>query len=265
MDGTPLGEYLRARRALVHPEDVGLPVTRHRRVAGLRRDEVALVAGISADYYLRLEQGRERHPSHQVLGAIARALLLDVEASAYLQRIALPAEVSAGHGRIDAVSAQRLLDPWAHAAAIVINPTLDVVAATELAKAVSPTAFVAGANLVISVFDPSTRAFAPGWEQLASDTVAALRSSGDPSDPRLSELVSSLRDDEDFLRLWARHDVRAFTSGTNMHYIDGYGSIELKRQNFAIPGYPGYLLVTSYGEPGSAEERALSSLARVDA
>src|SRR3954471_14543769 len=84
---TALGDYLRARRALLHPEDVGLPGSGRRRVPGLRREELAMLAGISSDYYLRLEQGRERHPSAQVIDALARALQLDEHATFHLHAI----------------------------------------------------------------------------------------------------------------------------------------------------------------------------------
>ena len=260
---TPVGEYLRARRQLVHPEDVGMPSGAHRRVPGLRRDEVAALAGISADYYLRLEQGRELHPSQQVLSGLARALLLDAEASAFLRRLATPPWTSAMRGEVDEEQLVRLLEPWQRAAAIVVTGCLDVVAATGLALALAPTAFAPGVNLVEGVFGADTRDFAPDWERLAADTVAALRSGSDPADPRLHALIDGLRRDPDFARLWARHDVRAFTAGTNWFFVDGFGPVELHRQNFLIPGHPGYLIVTTYGAAGTIGEQALQSLARV--
>lgn len=141
-----LGDYLMARRGLVRPEDVGVRVgDEQRRVVGLRRDEVAIRAGISTEYYLRLEQGRESHPSDHVLEAIARALLLDEDAVAYLHELAArpaPESVGADDPVPDAV--QWLIDSWPVTAAVVHNRHIDVLATNALARAINPTFRVGG-------------------------------------------------------------------------------------------------------------------------
>src|SRR5215468_8415724 len=126
MAGNLIGEYLRARREQVRPADVGITVNGHRRVPGLRRDELAMLAGISTEYYTRLEQGRDRHPSPQVLDAIARALDLDEDAAAHLCALGAPqAPRRRGPGRVRP-GVQSLLDAWHHTPAYVQGPFQDV-------------------------------------------------------------------------------------------------------------------------------------------
>src|SRR6478672_10937571 len=124
---TGLGEYLRARRALVRPEDAGLPARGRRRVAGLRREELALLAGISSDYYLRLEQGRDKNPSAQILDALARALRLDVKATEHLHQLASPTSGRRDHGNVEAAAdgSAELIEQFAMPA-IVASRCLDV-------------------------------------------------------------------------------------------------------------------------------------------
>ncbi len=165
-----LGDYLRARRALVNPADVGFPVgEERRRVAGLRREEVAILAGISTDYYLRLEQGRDLHPSAQVLDALARALQLDAAATTYLHRLAQPPRAPEPADRVDVVdpSTRALIDSWPLTAAVVHNRYIDVLASNELARALNPN-FRPGVNSVLSLLlDDSERDFHDDWKGLA--------------------------------------------------------------------------------------------------
>src|ERR1700733_14224879 len=124
-----MGEYLRARRELVQPDEVGLPDRGRRRVAGLRRDELALLAGISTEYYTRLEQGTDHHPSAQVLDAIARALRLDTDATAHLHELAAPATLRRRRARRSeqvSPSVGRLLDSWPGNPAFVSGRFMDV-------------------------------------------------------------------------------------------------------------------------------------------
>jgi len=169
-----LGEYLRARRELVRPEDVGLPVNGVRRVAGRRREEVAMLAGISSDYYLRLEQGRDRNPSVQVLEALARALRLDEAATDYLLRLAAPRPKKRRRPHKETVppSIRQLLDVIG-LPAFVEGRYLDVLAANDLATALSPS-MRAGQNRLMSMFlDPAEKAFYVDWEKSIGTFVAS--------------------------------------------------------------------------------------------
>ncbi len=212
----PLGEYVRARRELVTPEQAGVPVFGVRRVPGLRREEVAMLAGISADYYLRLEQGRDRHPSVQVLESIARVLLLDDDATAHLLR--LGADSPRRHRRRPRPRKETVPPGITKLLATLPLPALvegryfDVLAANALATALSPR-FTAGANRLRSLFlDPAEQALYPYWEGAAGGMVAGFRESvgTDTDDPRFIELVGELSLASPlFSRLWARHDVQA--------------------------------------------------------
>ena len=173
-----LGDYLRARREQVHPGDVGLPPGARRRVPGLRREEVALLAGISADYYLRLEQGRDRHPSGQVLDSIARALRLDIDAKRYLHDLARPVSQAKRRpnrpGRVSA-GVQSLIASWTGTAALVHGRTMLTLAANPLATALCPY-YVPGVNSLRAAFlEPEMRELFVGWEDVTAKTVAYLR------------------------------------------------------------------------------------------
>jgi transcriptional regulator with XRE-family HTH domain len=182
-----VGAFLRARRELIQPEGIGLARGPHRRVPGLRREEVARVAGISAEYYLRLEQGRDHQPSTQVLEALEHALQLDPDAMAYLHRLAYPPPrvtqtVTQPPDVRDAV--RELLNQWAHLPAYVIDRHLDVVVGNDLAVAMAPGVWEPGVNLLEAVLaqppDPSRTGRQPDplgeeWKQAACALVAALR------------------------------------------------------------------------------------------
>ena len=183
-----LGHYLRARRALVQPEDVGLVREPNRRVTGLRREEVAGLAGISPDYYLRLEQGHDHQPSAQVLRSLGRALALDDEARDYLNRLARPDLRRTQRGASDItddLSIVTLLAQWSHTPAHIIDRNQDIVLTNPMAIALSGGHLDAGGNVILTVFEPEARHLSPDWETLAADCVAALRFHGDPADPRL--------------------------------------------------------------------------------
>jgi len=261
-----LASYLRARRSLVQPEDVGLPRESNRRVSGLRRQEVAALADISFDYYLRLEQGRHQQPSDQVLASLGRALLLDEDAQFHLFRMA---RISAGTSRtplrpmIDPDdNMSRLLEFWSHTPAVILDRNQDVVRANRLAVALGRGHLNPGNNLVISTFDQVVRDTAADWEDSAIQSVAALRYHGDPRDPRLREIVGVLSHrDPDFRRIWARHDARPMRSGTLRSDIERVGLVDLCFQNFAIPGHTGHTLSTFFAESDSRGAVALTSLA----
>src|SRR6187431_3315619 len=156
-----LADYLRARRERLHPDDVGLVVVGRRRVSGLRREEVAILAGISTDYYLRLEQGRDRNPSAQVLDALARALHLDAVGTAYLHGLTRQTASIPVLDRGDEVHASTrwLIDSWPLTAAVVHNRYVDVLASNSLARALNPN-YRPGVNSVVSLLlDESERDF----------------------------------------------------------------------------------------------------------
>jgi transcriptional regulator with XRE-family HTH domain len=264
----PLGEYLRARREIVRPEDVELPGnSNRRRVPGLRREEVALLAGVSNDYYVRLEQGRDQHPSAQVLDALARALQLDPDATAHLHRLAAPsARRRRKSSRPEKVSASilRLIATWSQTPAYVYGRYMDVLAANPLATAVAPYHAV-GENLVRAAFlDPRVRDMYGDWEAVTETTVAGLRAQVGPDvdDPRLNELVGELSvRSERFRELWARHDARPKRSGTSRLDHPQVGPIELSYEKLPIPDSNCQTLVIYHAEPGSRSAQALTLLA----
>jgi transcriptional regulator with XRE-family HTH domain len=259
-----LGEYLRARRALVEPEDVGIPRDPGRRVQGLRREEVARRAGISPEYYLHLEQGRDHKPSDQIIDALAGALDLDAESTDYLHRLAQryggQRPFHAPPAPVDD-SIQTMLAQWSHTPAFVKSRNQDVLAANDLALALSPRYMEPGTNQVIQIFSATTRQHLTHWEQTARDLVAALRMQGDPDDPRLREIVGALSVcDPDFPRIWARHDTASLTTGRSHHRIDPIGWINLTWQNFIIPSTT-HSLVVIWAEPGTLAAAAMHYLA----
>ncbi|MGH1548399.1 helix-turn-helix domain-containing protein [Leifsonia poae] len=263
-DPNSLGEYLRARRELVDPAAVGLRVTGVRRTPGLRREEVATLAGISADYYLRLEQGRDRHPSAQVLTALARVFDLDPDATAYLLSLAEPKPAAARRAvrRTVPKGILQLLDSL-DLPAFVEDRMFDVLAANPLATALSP-AIAPGSNRLRSLFlDDAERALYPDWEQATAGLIASFRASigSDVADPRIAQLVGelSLRS-EHFRRLWARHDVRGLGGGAARLDHPRLGMLELSREKLPIGDSGGQLLVIYHAEPGSATAAALRTL-----
>jgi transcriptional regulator with XRE-family HTH domain len=266
----PLGDFLRARRELVDPAAHGLPPAVRRRVAGLRREELALLAGMSAHYYARLEQGRDRHPSPPVLDALARVLDLDAEARAHLGDLA----ASAGTPRVrrrpqpERVRPEvaLLLSQWTDQAAIVLGRHRDVLAANALATALVP-AFRPGVNLLRYVFlEPAAREVYLDWEDIAWDGVSALRASvgGDVDDVRLAELVGdlSLRSAE-FRRMWASHTVRTKTGGVKRIRNPLVGRVDLRFEPFAVPQSDRQLLCLFFAEPGSADAQSLRLLSQL--
>jgi transcriptional regulator with XRE-family HTH domain len=259
-----LGEFLRARRGLLLPGEVGLPAAGPRRVEGLRREEVAVLAGTSVDYYTRLEQGRERGPSAQVLDAISRALDLDLDALGHLFRLAgvvLPAGRTA-HTR-GAVSPALLqwMDGIA-TPAFVVGRALDVLACNCSAEELfSP---FTRDNLAEMVFlDPAGASFYVPWQRAAQSVVAHLREAVayDPRDPRIVELLAALRTAGDpFVDLWERHDVRGKSRDAKTLRHPDAGALELTYQAFDVRDSPGQQLVTYHAEPGSDSARSLTLL-----
>ncbi|MBT0774233.1 helix-turn-helix domain-containing protein [Kineosporia sp. J2-2] len=263
-----LGDFLRARRERVQPAQVGLPGGGIRRTPGLRREEVAMLAGISAEYYLRLEQGRDRTPSAQVVDALARVLQLDAESTTYLTELANRRGRRRPTGPADGVPAgiQMLLQTL-NVPAFVVNRYRDVLAANDLAISLSPL-MRPGTNRLLTLFtDPQARLYHPDLEQNAARVVAQLRAEAgtDTDDPRLQSLIGELSlKSEHFRRLWARHDIGRGSSENSLIRHPRLGELRLRREKLAVVGADGLQVVMYHAEPGTADADALALLARLD-
>jgi transcriptional regulator with XRE-family HTH domain len=236
----PLSTYLRVRRDLVTPADVGIPSGQRRRVAGLRREEVAMLAGISPEYYLRLEQGRERRPSQQVLDGLAQALRLSADAGKYMRNLTQPAPrvIHRPSTAIDP-GMRDLIDSWDTTPAYVQDHTMTVLGANAMARALSP-AFQPGANLLKGLFlDEATRASVCNWEAITTVLVAWLRyllaeddSSAAATQSLIDELVAT---SPQFRTLWARHDVEQKLTGLVLFDHPRAGRLDLRYRTLVIP------------------------------
>ncbi|MCX7522939.1 helix-turn-helix transcriptional regulator [Microbacterium sp. STN6] len=257
-----LGEYLRARRNLVTPEQVGIRAGANRRVAGLRREEVALLAGISADYYLRLERGRDHNPSSQVLESLARVLHLDDVEIEYLLSLGSPRPPSRSPRRPERVPARlHHLLAALDVPAFIEGRYFDVLASNPLAAAFSPRLTPGHNRLRDLLLDPEERQFHDDWDDGAAIMVAAFRSSiGDNiTDPRAVELVGELSlASSRFRQLWARHDVHHLEGGTATVNHPAIGAVGLHREKLPVAGL---LLVLYYPEAGSDAADKLRLLA----
>ena len=273
--GSPeeIREFLTTRRAKITPERAGLPTFgRHRRVAGLRREEVALVAGISVEYYTRLERGNARGVSDEVLDAVSRALQLDEAERAHLLDLVRTANEERAPRRTTAPQAvrpsiKRVVDAMSDVGAFVQNGRLDILYANPLAAAIyseldrDP---VRPQNTARFLFlEPRARTFYADWEKVARETVAMLRGEAgrNPYDRTLSDLIGllSMRSDEFRVR-WASHDVRFHRSGTKRVHHPLVGDLTLAYESLALPADTGLTLVTYSAEPGSPSEAALREL-----
>jgi transcriptional regulator with XRE-family HTH domain len=260
-----LGDYLRARRELVTPERAGIPAHGVRRVPGLRREEVAMLAGISADYYLRLEQGRDRNPSTQVLESIARVLLLDDNTTAYLLGLAAdkPRRARRRPRRETVPPGIAKLVATLALPAFVEGRYLDVLAANPLATALSPR-LVAGANRLRDVFlDPAERALFTDWEKATEGLVAGFRQSvgTDTDDPRFIELVGELSlSSARFRQLWARHDVGGRRGAPMRFDHPQLGEIHLNREKLLVDETDGIMLVLYHPDPETDDADKLALL-----
>jgi transcriptional regulator with XRE-family HTH domain len=266
-----LGGFLRARRARLRPEDVGIPTSGRRRVPGLRREEVATLAGVSTDYYMRLEQGRERHPSQQILEAVARALQLDDEAVAHLYRVASPTTRRTRRApRVERVAPhlRRLLDKWSDTPVFVLGTALDILARNRLAGALYA-GFTHSDNLLRMTFlDPAAHTFYRDWDRAAESCVAALRRAVgvDPDDPRLIEIVGELSTKSvEFRALWARHDVRGKTREAKLFHHTEVGDLELHYEAFTVNSAPAQQVIVYQAEFGSPSADALALLGSLTA
>jgi transcriptional regulator with XRE-family HTH domain len=265
-DAAELGAFLKARRAALDPADLGLPsgVTQ-RRVKGLRREELAQLAGISVDYYTRLEQGRGKNVSDAILGALARALRLDAGEESYLRNLAAPKRREKSAPQRVRPELQHLLDA-VQAPAFVFGRYLDVLAWNALGGAVS---FDFGRLEELSmpklVFtDERAKQLHPEWDEVCRDVVANLRaeSGKHPDDPHFARLAGELSlASERFRELWAEHAVQEKARGWKLIRNPVVGELRLRYETLRLPDDPDQGLVIYHAEPGSASERALGLLA----
>ncbi|MEU3854876.1 helix-turn-helix domain-containing protein [Streptomyces sp. NPDC029554] len=265
-----LGAFLKACRARLTPHDVGLPETGgHRKVAGLRREEVARLAAISVDYYTRLEQGRVQ-ASASVLTTLARALRLDDDQQVYLFDIA--GRTGSGPRRRRAAqrvrpAVRRLLEQLTEAPCLVLGKRMDILAWNQAATALyTDFARVPAArrNYVSLMFtDPAFRALHLEWEHDARDVVAALRmeAAADPEDPGLTQLVGALSvQDADFRTWWAEHHVNSAGYGTKHYRHPAVGELTLDCDTWDSPDDSGQRLMVLTADPGSPSHDALRIL-----
>ncbi|MFD5516395.1 MULTISPECIES: helix-turn-helix domain-containing protein [unclassified Streptomyces] len=267
-----LSEFLRSRRARLKPEDVGMPdFGRHRRVPGLRREELAQLAGVSVAYYTRLEQGNGRNVSAEVLDSIARALRLTDAEHNHLTHLAKPKQ----HKKRQAArpqqvrgSLRQLLDTIDGVPAYITGRRSDVLVWNRMAAAVFgdwselPPQERNWARMVF--LRPEYRELFVEWEQKAIDIVCLLRMDAGchPDDPRLAALVGELSvKSEDFRRLWATHDVKEKSHGVKLLRHPLVGDLALQFESFRLIGDSELALVTYHAEPGSGSAEALRLLA----
>jgi transcriptional regulator with XRE-family HTH domain len=261
-----LGEFLRARRQQVRPEDVGLVPGARRRVAGLRREELAMLAGISAEYYLRLEVGRDKHPSPQVLDALARALRLDIKATQHLRQLVAPPGGDTSELEAQAYALAEVIEQFLMPA-VLVNRYQDVLAANPLARALSP-GFAPGQNFLRwRLLDPAARELYVDWEDATEIAVNGLRefSGACPNDARMQALIAELSSvSARFRELWSRAEV-GYSLGIHHLRHPLVGELYLYRHRLNAP-YPGGDHVVMYrAEPGSDSARALEELRSLSA
>lgn len=264
-------EFLRTRRARITPERAGLPAWGGaRRVPGLRREEVALLAGVSAEYYVRLERGQLAGVSESVLDAVANALQLDEAERAHLFDLARAASTRHRNPvprRAVRPPVQWLLDSMGGTAAYVRNPRTDLLAANALGRALyAPVFEMAGQpNVARFVFlDPRAREFFTDWERIAREAAALLRTMAgeNPFDPGLTHLVGELSTRSDHFRtLWAAHDVRLHRTGTKRFHHPVVGDLTLAFEGLALTADTGLRLNAYVAEPGTPSAEAFSLLA----
>ncbi|MFC8131297.1 helix-turn-helix transcriptional regulator [Streptomyces sp. NPDC057302] len=272
-EGTELGRYLRARRAQINPTDAGLPLgTGLRRTPGLRREELATLAGVSVDYYTRLERGRETNPSTSVIDALARALRLSGDAHERLHDLA---ELASGRltephptpGDTVRPSVQRMLENLSPFPAYVVSRHSYMLAANPAGRRLMPGLWDWPAeqrNVTRYVFlHPVGRVLYRPWEETVAKSVAHLRAVGgvDVDSPQLAALVGELLlKSPDFARLWERYEVRERGGGTKSFDHPKVGPMTLTYEVMKLARTDGQRLVAYQAEPGSPDEEAMLRL-----
>jgi transcriptional regulator with XRE-family HTH domain len=266
-----LCEFLRSRRARLTPDDVGLPWrSGSRRVAGLRREELALLAGVSVDYYNRLEQGRARNVSAQVLGAVADALRLDDLERHHLFDLVKPSSKAprtpAKPVRVRQ-AVRLMIDALDPTPAVLLGPRLEVVAINRMGKVLIDdfeSMPPAERNMARWMFlTPKARSVYPDWAVIAEQMVAILRVAGgqDPDDPQLAALVGELSArSPEFAEHWAAYQVFQHTHGTKRFHHDAVGTMTINYESLVPPADQGMSLIVYTADPGSPSEEKLRIL-----
>ncbi|PQE00256.1 transcriptional regulator [Mycobacterium sp. EPG1] len=258
-----LGSFLRWHRHRLTPQDVGLPDHGRRRVPGLRREEVAQLAGISTEYYIRLEQGRERSPSVAVVDALADALRLDVDEAAHLHRLTRPVSRRGGVAHPRVPDGVLLLIDQMDLPAILVDRYMDVVASNSRAQALFPNMEPDVSRLHAVFLDPREREFWVDWEQAAAESVAQLRADigNECESPRVQALIADLRQrSRHFGRLWSRQEVQQrAVSPVRVRHCD-VGELELHREKFAVTGAERLHLYIYFAAPDSMSAGRLARL-----
>jgi transcriptional regulator with XRE-family HTH domain len=271
---TEVRDFLGSRRARLSPEQAGLISVGARRVPGLRRAEVAQLAGVSIEYYTRLERGSLNGVSEAVLDALAGALQLDESERTYLFDLAKAASAPntprrAPKATVDEVrpSIQRLLDAMVEIPAFVRNGRLDILAINAMGCALYSQAFdspLRPVNLARFVFlDPRAHLLHPNWSDSANTSVSILRAEAgrNPYDKGLTDLVGELSTrSEEFRIRWAAHNVRMHRSGTKHFHHPAVGDLHLSFDALELPGEPGLTLTAYSAEPGTADADGLALL-----
>lgn len=279
-DHSEVREFLRTRRDRITPEQAGIIGGGHRRVPGLRREEVAFLAGVSVDYYARLERGNLAGVSDEVLSAIGTVLRLDDAEATYLQdlaRAAQPQPVARRRkpARENAIrpSLQRFLDSITGSAVWIRNERMDFIAGNALGRAVyapvlEDPSSQGGNNALFAFLSPAARNYYIDWDKGADDIVATLRlSTGkNPRDKGLSDLIGELvtRSDE-FSRRWASHNVRFHRSGIKRLHHPLVGDLELSYEAMQLPDSPGWTMFAFTAEPGTPSDERLKMLGSLTA
>ncbi|MFC9915065.1 helix-turn-helix domain-containing protein [Streptomyces sp. NPDC127197] len=271
---TELGEYLRACRARVSAEQVGLPTSGHRRVPGLRREELASLAGVSVDYIVRLEQGRVKSASPAILTALARALELRPDEEEYLLRCAAESGVSSGatsatpRNQQMSQATRALLGNMVNVPALVLGRRMDILAWNRLSAALftdySQLPAKRRNHIWLTFLDPEVRGLYADWETVAQECVAYLRMDAGryPNDPELARLVGELSlKDPDFRRWWSDHRVRSQRNGRKQFVHAIAGELSLDFQVLDVRGSSDQSLLVYTAEPHSPSAQALSFLA----
>ncbi|MER8073272.1 helix-turn-helix transcriptional regulator [Streptomyces sp. NPDC094034] len=266
-------EFLTSRRARISPQQAGLPVHGHRRVKGLRREEVAMLAGVSAEYYARMERGSLSGTSEAVLDSLARALQLDESERAHLMDLARTASTTRRPARRRTTppirpALQQLLDAMTDAPAFIRNDRLDILATNALGKALYWPVFQDPARPVnlarFQFLNPGAADYMPEVQAQRATAAALLRTEAgrNPYSRELSDLIGELSTrSEDFRTLWAAHDVRLHHAGLKRFHHPAVGDLTLTFEALPIPTDPGLTLTALSAEAGTSAQDALTLLA----
>ncbi|RKR29902.1 helix-turn-helix transcriptional regulator [Arthrobacter oryzae] len=274
------GEFLRSRRARLTPEQIGIISGGRRRVPGLRREEVAMLAGTSSEYYARMERGDLAGVSAEVLDAVGRVLRLDEAETQYLHELARSAAPAAARRSVSArrpapsgvrPSLQAFLDAITGAPAWVMNAQRDILATNTLGRALMAPLLAdpanGGNNARFIFFSPASRTFYPDWESAADSTVASLRTAAgrNPHDTGLTNLIGELVTRSDSFRSrWSAHNVRLHRTGVKRIVHPDVGELDFIYEGLEIPDHPGWMIFAYTARAGSPTEerlRLLGSLA----